>query len=674
MTIGPATTIIFNPTNVSLNQGQVLQESVTVTDAQGHAIGNQTFTFTSSATNILTTSTGGLLCAGAWDTNFIHCTPGLVGTSTLTVKAEPSGLTATVTAYVHAKADSIVVGESSPVSVLPLTCGVPAGPGSGCISMGATAPNNTASYTAIACSNDPAVCAPNPAPCQLPAADLGAFTFASGNTSVATVAADTNNPNTVTVATAQGPGVTQITASLSGTTSLPGTFTTCAPRSIYIHVANQQDTTTVSIAKAATATLAADIVDTNGVAMSFAPTWTSTVTPVATVGTTGVVTGVNPGTSNVVASCVPPLCNGGTQQALYSNVVTATVTGTANAATVYATSSDAGTTTIVPINTSNNTAGTAINLPGGFSPPNSFVFAKNGTKAYLGSDSGVIVFDPVAGTATGDTTLKGKVLAVSNDAVIVIVVDTTVPNTVYEYIPGGGTITFNIPGAIAADFVPDRNRFFVLTSANQVYEIGPGIFTPMPTGSPAADVALLASGAFAYVGDPFTDVFSTCTNAPAGSVNIGSTLIKAAAKPVPSPNQTNLQMIAVTGNQITQIDSMPGAVGSPCPANPTHTFQAYSFPGVAAFTPVQLFVTPDSSRAIVTASDVNQLLVYSIGTDATLGSATTIPLSGTATGAYTGGVTVDSSTVWVGVAGVNQVQGFTLSSGAPVAQIPVSFT
>jgi len=234
--------------------------------------------------------------------------------------------------------------------------------------------------------------------------------------------------------------------------------------------------------------------------------------------------------------------------------------------------------------------------------------------------------------------------------------------------------TLNIAGATAADFTPDRSRLYIVsTSGTRVYEQGNGIFNNTAASGPPVDVALLASGAFAYVGDSATDVFSTCTNALAGNVGIGTTLIEAAAKPVPSPNNTNLQMVAITGNQITQIDSVPGAVGSPCPAIPTNTANAYSFPGVAAFTPVQLMVTPDSSRAIVTASDVAQLLVYSIGTDAASGTASTIALSGGATGAYTGGVTVNSTTVWVGVAGVNQVQGFTLSSGAPVAQVSLSF-
>ncbi len=355
-------------------------------------------------------------------------------------------------------------------------------------------------------------------------------------------------------------------------------------------------------------------------------------------------------------------------------MVQATVSGTANATTVYVTSSDAGTTTIVPISTSSNAAGTAINLPGGFLPPNSFVFAPNGLKAFLGSDSGLMVLDPVAGTVTGVASAPGKVLAVSNDGGRVLIASTS-GNTVVQFDPSTGVVgTFNIAGALSGDYTPDRSLVFVGTNGNRVYESGTGIFNNFAVGGAPVGLALLASGAYAYAGDPTTDVFSTCSNTLVGNVGIASTLIKAAAKPVSPPNEFNLQMVAVTGNQITQIDAAPAAPALPCPGIPTNTAQAYSFPGVAAFTPVQLFVTPDSSRAIVTASDVNQLLVYTVGATAASGSVTTIPLTNGATGAYTAGVTIDSTITWVGVAGVNQVQAYNLASGTPVTSVSVGFT
>ena len=676
--VGPAAVVTLTPAPLSLNEGQLSQLTATVTDVNGASVTTETLTFSSNAPNIASVSTAGQVCGGSWDSTFIHCTPGPVGTATITATASPSGIVSSgITVYVHQRADSIVVGESFPVAV-PLTCGVPVPPAAGCISSGATVPNNTARYTALACSNDPAVCAPGAPPCALDSNTLGPLTFASTSNAVATLAPDVTNPNFVAIATAVGPGQANITATLSNTTSLPAQFVSCPPKSIVIHVPSQPTTTTVSVAKGSTAALEADVVDANGITLpALALAWSTSIPAVATVSSGGTVIGVAPGSANVVAACTPPSCNAGSQQSIYSNVVSATVTGTTNTTTVYATSSDAGTTTIVPIATATNTAGTAINLPGGFAPPNSFIFANNGLKGYLGSDSGLIILDPVAATTTGIPNVRGKVLAVTPDGSQALIVDTTIPNTVYLFNASGGTTTYTVPGATAADFTQENTHLFIVAhgaTGDRVFEIANGIFNNLPASGPPAGVALLASGAFAYVGDSATDVFSTCTNGQVGNVGIASTLIKAAAKPVPPPNEFNLQMIAVTGNQITQIDAAPAPPGSPCAAIPTNTAQAYPFPSVPAFTPVQLFVTPDSSHAVVTASDVGKLLVYTIGTDAASGSASTIDLANSATGSYTGGVTVDSSTVWVGVAGVNQVQAFNLASGTPIAQVSVGFS
>ena len=679
-TVGPAAAVTITPSPVSMDLGQVAQVTASVTDANGNAVSTETITYTSSAPNIASISPSGLVCAGSWDSTFIHCNPGHVGTAAITATASPSGVASgAVTIYVHYRADSIVVGESFPVAV-PLSCGVPVAPPAGCISAGATVPNNTERFTAMACSNDPVVCAPNAPPCALDPNTLGPLTFAAANTSIATVAADVTNPNFVAVVTATIPGQTQITASLSNTTSLPASFVSCGPQSITIHVASQPTTTTMSLAKAATGALAAEVVDANSNVLPISGlTWSSSIPAVATVSGSGLITGVAPGTTNIVTACAPPTCNAGTQQAIFSNVVQATVTGSYNATTLYVTSSDAGTTTIIPIAISptSNSAGTAIALPGGFLPPNSFVFAPNGLKAYLGSDSGLIVFDPVAGTTTAVAGAPGKVLAVSNDGTQVVVADTTGATHVYQYNPSSGSVTtLNIAGASGADFTPGTSRTYIVASGglgDRVYEFGNLISTNLPASGPPTGVALLANGSFAYVADPATDVFSTCTNGQVGNLGIATTLIKAAAKPIASPNNLNLQMIALTGNQITQIDVAPGAPPAPCPGIPTNTSQAYSFPGVAAFTPVQMLVTPDSSHAIVTASDVNQLLVYNIGTTAASGSATTIPLANGATGAYTAAVTVDSTIVWVGAAGVNQVQAYNLTTNAIATALSVPF-
>ncbi len=274
--IGPAHTVTVTPAPLSLNRGQVAQVTAAVTDVNGNAVSTETITYASSAPSVASVSPAGLVCAGAWDSTYVHCNPGPVGTATLTATASPSGVVSSgVTVYVHFKADSIVVGESYPVAVA-LTCGVPVATAPGCISSGATVPNNTERFTAMACSNDPTICAPNAAPCPLDPNTLGPFTFGGTNSSVATVAPDVTNPNFVAVVTAIGPGTAQITASLSSTTSLAAPFVSCSPSSITIHVPNQPTTTTVSVAKSATAALAADVLDTNGVPLLGASlTWSS---------------------------------------------------------------------------------------------------------------------------------------------------------------------------------------------------------------------------------------------------------------------------------------------------------------------------------------------------------------------------------------------------------------
>ncbi len=673
---GPPTSVAIAPSTISLNVGQVQQVSAVVKDASGNQVLTETLDFSSSNSSVVSTSPSGLLCAGAWDATFVHCTPGPVGTANLTVKTSPSNLTSSaVTVYVHQPADSIVVG---PVGTQ-LACGVQVPPATSCVSKGATAPANTLSYTAIACSNSAAICAPSAAPCQLPENTIGAFDFGSSNTLVATVAPDTANPNTVAVATATGPGLAKITANLSGTSSLSADFITCAPASINIHLSGQATTTALSMAKGATNTLVADILDVNNIAMTNIPlNWVSSSIPAATVTSAGVVTAVAPGTANIVAACAPPSCNAGTTQALYSNVVSTTVTGAGNATTVYVTSSDAGTSTIIPISTADNSVGTAINLPTGFTAPNSFVFAPSGAKAFLGTASGLLIFDPGTGGFTPIVQAKGKVLRVSPDSNSIAIVDTTPGvNNFYVYNIGSTTLqTFSISGATAAEFTPDSTRLFVVTSGGRVYEIANGTFSNNVASGPATDVSLLASGSFAYVADLNGEVYSTCTNELADMVfppppDVTPILIRAAAKPISA--NTRLQMIAIVGSQIEQIDVTPGAPGSPCPAPPINAATPWPFPGVAAFTPVQLLITPDSSKAFVTASDVAKLLVYTIGTDSSTGTASTISLAGAATGATTAGVTLDSSTVYVGVNG-NEVQAFKVSDGSLIKEIPVSLT
>ncbi len=91
-----------------------------------------------------------------------------------------------------------------------------------------------------------------------------------------------------------------------------------------------------------------------------------------------------PGTASITATCSYPDCNINVPAQYSLNVVTATVSGNSTA-NVYAASTKS--TTLIPISTSTNTAGTAITLP---YLPNSIIIDPAGNNLYLGSSSGLM--------------------------------------------------------------------------------------------------------------------------------------------------------------------------------------------------------------------------------------------------------------------------------------------
>ena len=94
-------------------------------------------------------------------------------------------------------------------------------------------------------------------------------------------------------------------------------------------------------------------------------------------------------------SCTPPTCNIGFQPSkpIYPiNPVAVSVTGTIQATTVLVSSSDCGTqddcvSEVLPVDTTANTVWNSVNST---STPDSMVFNRQGTKAFLGTDKGLL--------------------------------------------------------------------------------------------------------------------------------------------------------------------------------------------------------------------------------------------------------------------------------------------
>ncbi len=603
--------VSVTPSTLSLTAGAVGSVTVQVLNSSGTVVStSKKTTFTSSNTAAATVSPNGVVCAGTWDANYIVCTPGSTGTSTLT--ATNGNLSGTATVYTHPRVDRVTI---APATV-------------NCQSVGATQ-----QMAATAFSNGVDV-----------TSSVGPFSWFSNNTSVATI--DSNG-----LATSVAPGSTSVFASVANVSSVPAAYITCAVQSIHLHVANAADTTFTLTASGSTQQLAADITDSAGKAITPGLVWFSTQPAVASVSTTAVATAIGAGTTTVGAAC-SGTCNIG-MAPVYADVVVGSVSGTSST-TIYATGTSA--TTLIPIDSTANTAGTAITLP---SAPNSFVFAPNGAKGYLGSSAGMITLDATANTVSQNTSLPGTVLAVSPDGTRVLVASAS---AVYAW-TSSATETLAITGATAAAFAPDNSRAFILASNGVLYVYFPGS-TPLTyaLAGVANDVAFLPSSALAYLagGAP-----SAITARATCDASLADTKLTPGTPTMVRTTPDDLKLLAADSPGLDVL-TRSGSAHPGCPPILSETLNSVNF-GQGAFTTRQLIVPPNGSKAYIT-SNLGMLLVY----DVTTGATSTIPLAAGAS-AFTGGTTLDSTKLYVG-ASDNAVHLIDVASGADKQQISVSFT
>ncbi|MGZ4822552.1 MAG: hypothetical protein ACXVZM_13180, partial [Terriglobales bacterium] len=413
------------------------------------------------------------------------------------------------------------------------------------------------------------------------------------------------------------------------------------------------DTKFTLAAAASTNSLAADVLDSHGLTVSVPLTWSSSAPTVATINSSALVTAVAAGTTGLTASCAVS-CNIGLPP-VYSNVVVGSVSGSSTT-TVYAAGTSS--TSLVPIDATANTAGTAITLP---SMPNSLFFNSLGTTAFLGSSAGYMSVDTTTNAVTQNTGVQGTVLAVSPDSNRIIVAGT---NTLFVVGIGSGISTEASPiaAATAASFSPDSRNAYILAGTNLYFWTPGGSFKLIALGGPASDVKFLANNAFAYIAGgssgPAVTARATCDSSLSdtvitpGAPNLVASLPDASA--VVAADSPGLDVIAVTTNR----------VGCPPPLSDTLTHLTY---GVAAFTPKQLIVLTDGTRAYETGSP-GQLL----GVTTSSSTPFTIPLANGAT-PLTGGATLDSTKLYVGGSD-NNVHRIDVASGTDAQQISVSFT
>jgi hypothetical protein len=636
-------TVTLNPSSdVSLELGKTQNFSATARNAAGQSV-FATIHFVSDNNASLTISNSGVACAGTWDSlsNPVICTPGVTGIATVTAEAEGVS-SAPTTVYVHQHIQSMQV--------------TPTDTHDGCFSQGTTWNFQATAFGAqgVDITNS-----------------VGPINWSFTTANVLTVDSIKGLPNNQVQITAKDPGVTQLFASVSGTTSSPEDYTTCLVKSIMLQVQGGSGNST-SINAGGTKTIVATVVDTLDVTLTKPPlTWSTSNPEIATVSTSGVVTArQTAGAADISASCTPPSCNIGVLPGLpiYSaggtlpngqpafGVIVAQVTQTKPpAATAFAATTDCNdafncTSVLFSVAAGANPVGGSVTLP---YTPNSLLFNPAGTRAYLGSSKGLMFVDLgqnlTVNTVSQATTpcnvaVCGKPLTISADGNRVVVSDTTTqPNQVYIFDAAHAAsppTDLLIPGATAAAFSPDQMKIFILSDTGRLYVVSTvDALTSVGISGSATDLAFSADGSFAYIaGTPAPgnsisglatcDAQPTFADPPTPPNFDFVTTPGIPLKIFPSPDahhvlaldppyidifSTSDTLLPLPDNQFVcdGRNLVPPGVNIDPTVNFPQPAQSFNL-GQGTFTPLYMQVTGDGSQVILVAKNIPAVLVFEV--------------------------------------------------------------
>jgi hypothetical protein len=267
--------------------------------------------------------------------------------------------------------------------------------------------------------------------------------------------------------TALQPGTTAITATLAGTGSSAGYFSTCPPKSISVTLANGQ--TAGTITQGVQQNLTTTVLDTNdnpitGLSLDYQSTDPIDIAA----GSGGGINTTFPGVASVTAICQPSTCNPapineiglfGTGLSISSNPVTITVPGTASDFVWFGAPGQSQ--YFVPLELLTGTVGSTVRLP---YVPNSMVMDRLGNNIFFGSTHELMVF----GTGTDtlgkqDPSAPGVVLAVSPNGGTLLIND-QVRQVFYIYNATGGTAASFGGMGTAASWTPDSKTLYITDS------------------------------------------------------------------------------------------------------------------------------------------------------------------------------------------------------------------
>jgi hypothetical protein len=527
-------------TGISMAFGQTRQINAPVaTTCKGLSASVSGYSYATTNNQILDMSPSGNMCAGTWNRNSGGGIPDYTICNLPNPLPNTNGLPYN-TAYISASANSVT---SNPVEVYihaPVTSVALALSGTQqCYSQGASttldseacfasggtqyefcAPSTVSHYSC------PGGLAPGVASVPTCTNSIGALTYSVGTTSVATLNSATN------VITAAQPGTTTVTASVAGSGSSAGYFSTCPPKSISVTL---NGTTNATVTQGVTQNLVTTVLDTNNQPITGLTLLYDSTNPLdISVGGAGSVVPAFPGATSVYAICEPSTCNPapinqiglfGTGLSISSNAVNITTPGTASSYVWF--SAPGQSQYFVPYDLVGNTLGSTVRLP---YVPNSMVMDQLGSTLYFGSSHALMTYSTLndaSGTAP-NTAVPGVVLAVAPSDKQVLIND-QVRRVFYIYNTSGSVAaSFTGLGSSAA-WTPDSQTLYVSDSASlggghsdtlYVYNANTGWTTYDLTASGGAtNLAITVPGVGAYLSGNPTVAHTWCPSGTATNYN-----------------------------------------------------------------------------------------------------------------------------------------------------------
>jgi len=446
---------------ISLAYGQTIQaQSPTAYTCTGATavVNSKDYSYGTKNNQLVDISPTGYICAGTWNRNtgggipdYTYCNPPNPLPST---NGLPYGV-----GYITASADSVTSNQVA-VYVHPAITSISLVGPSQCQSQGTVSQLDASAYYDVN-NQQTLLCSPNSTSVPTCESSIGTLTFNVGTASVASINSSTNQ------ITAEQPGTTAITASIAGSGSAAGYFSTCPPQSISVNLAN--GSTSGTIAQGVPQNITTTVYDTRGQLITGLNLSYQSTNPIDASVSSGVITTSFPGTASINAICQPAICNpapineiglNGTGLPISSNPITVTVPGTASE---YAWFSSPGQSQyFVPIELLTGTVGSNVKLP---YVPNSMVMDRTGSDLYFGSPRELMVYSTASNALSKqDASAPGVVLAVSPNNSQLLINDQARQLFYLYNASAGGYTTFGGMGAAAA-WTPDAQTLYIVDNA-----------------------------------------------------------------------------------------------------------------------------------------------------------------------------------------------------------------